>query len=302
MNFLILDVGGQSIKYALMNERAEFIEKGKIPTPTDTIENFVDVVGNIFDEYKNIIQGMGVSMPGRIDSDRGYLYTGGALKYNDNTEMKDILEKRCPLPITIENDGKCAALAEAWIGNLRDCDDAMVIVIGTGIGGGVIKNKELHKGKHFIAGEFGFINMPSDNSGDKSAGMLSSQCGTPYLCKSVASAKNLPIEKVDGYKVFEYAKNGDTEVLNILDDYCHKMALQIYNLQHIYDPEKFAIGGGISKQDIFIEYLQNNIEKCASEIPYLIKPKILRCKFFNDSNLIGSLYNYLTKFHYPTII
>lgn len=300
MNFLILDVGGQAIKYALMNEKAEFIEKGKVPTPTDTIENFVENVGEIFDKYKNRIEGIGMSMPGRIDSDRGYLYTGGALRYNDHKEMGDILKRRCPVPITIENDGKCAALAESWKGNLKDCDDAIVIVIGTGIGGGVIKGKKLHKGKHFIAGEFGFIQNPNSASEDRSSSMLSSQCGTPNLCKAVALSKNLPIKQVDGYKVFEYAKSGDTDVLTILDEYCYNLSLQIYNLQHIYDPEKFAIGGGISKQDILIEYIQKNIEKCANEIPYLIKPEILRCKFFNDSNLIGALYTYLTKFDYPT--
>ncbi len=300
MNFLILDVGGQAIKYALMNEKAEFIEKGKVPTPKDTIENFVSAIGKIFDKYKNTIKGIGMSMPGRIDSDRGYLYTGGALQYNDDKEMVAIIGKRCPVPITIENDGKCAALAESWKGNLKDCNDAIVIVIGTGIGGGIIKDKRLHKGKHFIAGELGFIHTNNSDPQDKSSGMFSVKCGTPALCKAVANAKNLPIDETDGYKVFEYAKNGDTEVLNILDYYCYKIAQQIYNLQHIYDPEKFAIGGGISKQDILIEYIQRNIEKCATEIPYLIKPELVRCKFFNDSNLIGALYTYLTKFNYST--
>lgn len=302
MDFLIFDVGGQAIKYALMNEKAEFIEKGNVPTPTDTIENFVVTVGEIFDKYENTIEGIGMSMPGRIDSDRGYLYTGGALEYNNDKEMASILEKRCPVPITIENDGKCAALAESWIGNLKDCVDSIVIVIGTGIGGGIIKDKKLHKGIHSIAGEFGFIHTNSSETQDKNSGMFSSLCGTPALCSSVANVKSLPIEEVDGYKVFQYAKSGDTDVLTILDDYCYNLSLQIYNLQHIYDPEKFAIGGGISKQDIFIEYIQKNIEKCASEIPYLIKPEILRCKFFNDSNLIGALYTYLTKFDYPITI
>ena len=300
MNFLILDVGGQAIKYALMNEKSEFIEKGKVPTPTDTIENFAEAVGGIFDKYKNTIEGIGMSMPGRIDSDRGYLYTGGSLEYNTDKEMSTILKKRCPVPITIENDGKCAALAELWKGNLKNCDDAIVMVIGTGIGGGIIKDKKLHKGKHFIAGEFGFIHTNDSDHQDNFSGMLSRQCGTPTLCKTVAIAKNLPVEEVDGYKVFEYAKNGDTGVLKILDDYCYKIAIQLYNLQSIYDPERFAIGGGISKQAILFEYIQKNIDKCATEIPYLIKPEIVRCKFFNDSNLIGALYTYLTKFDYST--
>lgn len=300
MNFLVLDVGGQAIKYALMNEKAQFIEKGDVPTPTDTIENFIETIGTIFDKYRDKIEGIAMSMPGRIDSDRGYLYTGGALVYNYNKEMATIIQKRCPISITIENDGKCAALAEIWLGNLKNFDDAIVIVIGTGIGGGIIKDKKLLKGKHFIAGEFSLIQTNLNNYTDKHLGMWATQSGTPTLCASVAKIKQLPREDVNGYKVFELAKNGDKEVLDVIDDYCYKIALQLYNLQHIYDPEKFAIGGGISKQDILIQYIQKNIDKCADEIQYIIKPEIIRCKFYNDSNLIGALYTYLTRYNYST--
>lgn len=300
MNFLVLDVGGQAIKYALMNEKAQFIEKGDVPTPTDTIQNFIEIIGTIFDKYRDKIEGIAMSMPGRIDSDRGYLYTGGALVYNCNKEMATIIQERCPVPITIENDGKCAALAEIWLGNLKNFDDAIVIVIGTGIGGGIIKDKKLLKGKHFIAGEFSLIQTNLNHYTDKHSAMWATQSGTPTLCTSVAKIKQLPNEEVNGYKVFELAKNGDKEVLDVIDDYCYKIALQLYNLQHIYDPEKFAIGGGISKQDILIQYIQKNIDKCADEIQYIIKPEITRCKFYNDSNLIGALYTYLTRYNYST--
>lgn len=294
MKLLVLDVGGQSIKYAIMNESGEFIEKNEAPTPLDTLEHFIETIGSIFDKYKNTISGIAMSMPGRIDSNTGYLYTGGALEYNTDKEIGTILSKRCPVPIAIENDGKCAALAEAWIGNLKDCDDGIVVVLGTGIGGGIIKDKKLHKGKHFIAGEFSFIFTNNPLIYGKSTQTLADDCGTFGLIIPFAEAKNLPITEVDGRKFFEYANNGDKEALEILDAYCHKLAIQLYNLQHIYDPEKFAIGGGISRQNILFEYLENNIEKCSKEINYMIKPEIVRCKFFNDSNLIGALYNYIT--------
>lgn len=296
MNFLVLDVGGQAIKYAIMNEKAEFIEKDQTPTPIDTLEHFIETINSIFDKYQNTVSGMALSMPGRIDSNTGYLYTGGALEYNNNTEMKNLLSKHCHVPISIENDGKCAALAEAWVGNLADCDDGIVIVLGTGIGGGIIKDKKLHKGKHFIAGEFSFIFTNNPLIPGRTSQCFADDCGTTGLTIPVAQAKNLPVDEVDGYKVFEYANNGDEEVLKILDEYCHKLVLQLYNLQHIYDPEKFAIGGGISRQDILFEYLNKNIEKCSNEINYMVKPEIVRCKFFNDSNLIGALYNYMMNF------
>lgn len=295
MEYLVLDVGGSAIKYALMNENSEFIEKGKVPTPKDTIEHFVEVVGSIFDKYKEKINGIAMSMPGRIDSERGYLFTGGALEYNSGKNIVSILEKRCPVPITVENDGKCAALAEVWKGNLGDCDDAIVIVLGTGIGGGIIKDKKLHKGKHFMAGEFSFILTNNSEQSIGGSNIWAEQSGVEELCRLVAETKKLKLKEVDGHKVFEYAKSGDEEVLNILDDYCFKLVSQLYNLQYIYDPEKIAIGGGISKEDMLFEYIYKNIDKYAKTLPYIMaKPQVVQCKFNNDSNLIGALYVFMT--------
>jgi predicted NBD/HSP70 family sugar kinase len=71
--------------------------------------------------------------------------------------------------------------------------------------------------------------------------------------------------------------------------------LIIYNLQYIYYPEKIAIGGGISSQNIFIECIKKNVEKHAASLKYKIaKPEVVRCEFMNNSNLIGALYNFIT--------
>lgn len=104
MRCLVFDVGGSSIKFSLMNEKAEFFEKGEMSTPMDRIEDFIDSIGGVFDRYKDGIQGIAISMPGRIDGDRGYAYSGGALKYNNDKDIVAILGKRCPVPITVEND------------------------------------------------------------------------------------------------------------------------------------------------------------------------------------------------------
>lgn len=299
MEFLVFDVGGTAIKYAVMNKKAEIIEKGSTPTPLESIEKFIEVIGGIFDGYKDRIAGMAMSMPGRIDSNRGYLFTGGSLEYNTDKEIVSILQKRCPVPITVENDGKCAALAEAWHGSLNECDDGIVVILGTGVGGGIIKDKKLHKGKNFIAGEFSFIFTNNAAFENDISHIWAGQAGVSGLCIPVAKSKNLPIEEVDGLKVFEYANNGDKEVLNILDDYCYRLALQLFNLQYIYDPEKIAIGGGISKQELLIKCIKDNVEKHYNNLrpPFMpIKPEVVTCKFYNDSNLIGALYNYLTRY------
>ena len=69
--YLVLDIGGSSIKYALMTECVEFLEKGKVATPQDSIESFVNVIGDLYDKYKDKIEGIAISMPGLIDSKNG---------------------------------------------------------------------------------------------------------------------------------------------------------------------------------------------------------------------------------------
>jgi len=294
MKYLVLDIGGSAIKYALMTEELEFIEKGKKPTPLDNIENFIETVGGIYDEYKNDIEGMAISMPGVLDSEKGYTYTGGSLTYNNGKEIVRILQERCPTKIKIENDGKCAALAEVWKGSLKDYDDGIVIVLGTGVGGGIVRDKKIYKGKNFFAGEFSFV-ATNINDTEDTENYWGFKSSSKALLGAAARVKNIPIEELDGYKVFEYANNNDKDILKVLDDFTQNLAVQIFNLQCILDPEVVAIGGGISSQDILIEYIQKNVNKYHANFEYGVpKPNIVRCKFRNDSNLIGALYNFIT--------
>lgn len=294
MNYLVLDIGGSSIKYALMTEEMEFIEKGKKATPLDNIDNLIKVIGEIYDEYKEKINGLAISMPGILDSEKGYAYTGGSLSYIENMEFVKILKERCPIKISIENDGKCAALAEVWNGSLKEYDDGVVIVLGTGVGGGIVRNKKVYKGKNFFAGEFSFIATNVENT-QNVQNMWGFKNGSKALISAAAKAKNVKEEELDGFKVFEYANNNDEDILKVLDDFTYALAVQITNLQCILDPEVIAIGGGISSQDILVEYIQKNVDKYNKNLPFNIpKPNVVRCEFRNDANLIGALYNFIT--------
>lgn len=295
MKYLVLDIGGSAIKYALMTEQLGFIEKGKKPTPRDNIENFIEAIGEIYDEYKDIIEGIAISMPGVLDSEKGYAYTGGALTYNNRKEIVKILQERCPTKIAIENDGKCAALAEVWKGSLKEYNDGIVIVLGTGVGGGIVRDKKIYKGKNFFAGEFSFI-ATDINDTENNKNWWGVKSGSKALLDATAKVKNVLVEELDGYKVFEYANNKDEDILKVLDNFTYNLSIQIFNLQCVLDPEIIAIGGGISSQDILIEYIQKNVDKYHKSLNLDVpKPNVVRCQFRNDANLIGALYNFITR-------
>lgn len=290
--YLALDIGGSAIKYALVDEEVKLTCKGKVKTPRDTIENFVEVVGKIYDIFADEIEGIAISMPGVIDSKKGFAFHGGSLGYIEDCNVIETLQKRCPIKIHLENDGKCAALGEFWKGSLKGCNDGVVMVLGTGIGGGIISNGKLVKGNHFAAGEFSFIRTNSeDTSGYNN--FFGFQNGVNSLISGVATKKNLQARELDGIKVFEMVNDGDEDVLEVLDMYCEGIALQILNLQNILDPEKVAIGGGISEQPLLIKYIIDNVKKIHNSSPMNnAYPNVVLCDFNNDANIIGAIYNY----------
>lgn len=103
---------------------------------------------------------------------------------------------------------------------------------------------------------------------------------------------------LDGRKIFELAREGNEGVIQAIDDFTRPIARLIYNLQVLYDPEKIAIGGGISRQPLLFERIQKNLDRIYEQmkLPVIIgqKAEVVSCRFLNDSNLIGALRHFLT--------
>ena len=86
--YLVLDVGGSAIKYAVMDAEKNIYERGKVPTPLDCLEAFVKSIESLYNKYSDV-SGIAMSMPGRIDPTKGYCFTGGALAYNHDMNMQN---------------------------------------------------------------------------------------------------------------------------------------------------------------------------------------------------------------------
>lgn len=295
MKILVIDVGGTFIKYAVMNESAEIPERGKVPTPLESHEEFISKLVEI---YKSVeVGGIAISLPGIIDSERGICITSGALKYNNGCNIVEELEKLCGVKVTIENDAKCAGLAEAKMGSLADVADGFVMVFGTGVGGAFIKNHEVHWGKHFSAGE---ISYTFENLSESEIKPFGEMCGVPALLKSYAQIKNLSTDDVTGESFFRAVADKENDALACLDKFTRRIAVKIFNIQMMFDPEKIAIGGGISVQESFIAAIRSNVDKIYAEDleEYEVempRAEIVQCKFLNDANLIGALMRWLAR-------
>ena len=292
MNYLAIDVGGTFIKYAIITDECMIAEKNKIPTPQDNFEEFIQALIGVYEKVSLSckLEGIALSMPGIIDSKKGFMYTGGSLRYINNVNIVEVLQNKTGLPVTVENDAKCAAVAELWKGALKDCENAVVIVCGTAVGGAVIRNREVVSGKNFMAGEFSYV-MTDSVSEYKMSNCLAETAGAPALLKSVSEETGIPVEDLSGEKAFSMANQGDTRALEGIRKHAKKLAVQIHNYQYIFDPEKIAIGGGISEQPLLLQLIKEELTKINGIFPWTLPiPEVTTCKFFNDANLIGAVY------------
>lgn len=303
MKVMVFDVGGTEIKYSVMDEAMRRMHTGSVPTPQDTQEHFLDALYQLYLPHKDEVEGIAMAVPGFVNTRTGYLTNGGALLYNTDTPLGQLLAEKCGCRVLLENDGKAAAMAELANGALKGCCNAAVFIIGTGVGGGIIANGQLVRGVHFTAGEYSFVNTNAAGWDDERNNMAC-QCSTTALLEWYRARKGLPADApMDGRRFFEAANAGEPEALDVLERFCHAVTVQIYNLTVLLDVEKVAIGGGISKQPLLLETLRrvyDGLFASRGDSPYmkgLPRCQIVPCAFSSEANQVGALYAYLQAFH-----
>ncbi|WP_440896910.1 ROK family protein [Amphibacillus sp. Q70] len=289
--YLGFDIGGTFVKYAWMRHSGEHVEQGKFQTPYNSAEYLVEKMADVYQHSTQDIKGIAISCPGTIDVETGMVYYGGALKYLHKKNIAQMLSDSCGVPVSIENDGKCVALAERWQGSVKDYRHSIVLTFGTGIGGGIIINGKLHRGANLEAGEQSYV-MESFNHDNNHAEFAGPVCSASTMVNDIAKIKGL--EANDGIGAFEYINAEDPEALAIFNHFCKNVAVQILNLQYIIDPEVFAIGGGISVQPALLKGINESIKVIKKANPiHMATPNIVICQFNSAANLYGALYHYL---------
>ncbi len=298
--YLVLDIGGTFIKYALMGEDGSFLENGKVPSPMDSLESLLDAVAAVGEKFRGRYEGAAVSMPGRIDTRTGVAHTGGSFDFIRDTPVGELFAARLGCPVKVANDGKCAANAEAWTGALAGVADGAVLVLGTGTGGGIVLGHRIWMGHTFAAGELSFLPVQFAGFGQTpldgvhSGGVdrfWSVHASATGLLRAYARRKGIPVEGLDGLQFFAAYDAGEPEAAEALAFFGEMTAAGIYAVQSVLDLEKYAIGGGISARPEVTGIIRAKLDEIYAAVPFTAfgKPEIVRCRYGNDANLIGAL-------------
>ncbi len=290
----VFDIGGTTIKYGIGNSSGDVLVE--YATPTEAYKGGILLVEKIRDLTKVLqqewpIEGVALSTAGSIDSRSGkVIYATETIPGYTGMEIKKILETELQLPVELENDVHCGALGELWKGAASDIQNLLFLTLGTGIGGSLVLNGQLHKGATHLAGAIGHMNLYPN-------GRLCS-CGQNGCFEQYASASRLEQQVQQLYPhlqipaFMERVKRGDTELVNLFHEWLHDLALGLQSLIYVWNPDAVVIGGGISAQGT---WLQQEIETAIFKNlldPFKEKLVIRLAKNGNRSNLLGAIKNY----------
>ena len=321
---LALDFGGSSVKHALVDEDATVRERGSVPAPLDSPEQFVSCVRDLYDRYGSGIDGIAISMAGPIDTESGVLLNSGAYTALYNRNILQLLADELPVAIALENDGKCGALAEAWNGRLAEQRDGAVILLGTAIGGGIVQNGRVLHGRGFAAGEFSHLIV---DAFDRSVlGVAGVACGMVGLTYKLCKAKNLDLSvqdarpllehidslvsdrflthnapparlKVDGKQFFQWLADSDPDAQRIYADFIASLAALAQNIQSVVAPTVIAIGGGLTNAPRVISDLSAALADYyeRTQTPSELQAVIVPCAHRGEGNVVGATYNFLSR-------
>ncbi|MFP5417367.1 MAG: ROK family protein [Actinomycetes bacterium] len=292
--YLVLDVGGSSIKHALADDSYALSDKGSVPNTFRDNAEFIEAIGQLYDAVAGRVSGIAISACGELDPATGEMISGGALRFNAGTNMIERVGARCPVPVSVENDANCALLAEVHDGSLSDCTNGIVLVIGTGVGGAILINRRIYHGSHFHSGNASFSLLSLSEPFDP-ARTFAITNGVGGLVRTLALLRSLDRGELDGRSFFALLDAADPTALAAFDTFCSRLAAFIYNLQVILDVDAVALGGGISAQPRFIETVRAKVQGlfAAENFARLPAPEVRACTYFNDANLVGALFHHL---------
>jgi glucokinase len=247
-----IDVGGTNLRVGAVNSAGEIILSFREPTPQSTSpEVLVERISVLFTQVQKEIsttssaslKGLGLGWPGAVDQASGtVLQTPNIAGFGD-FPLQTELEKHLKLPCKIENDAKCAGLAEKKFGAAKNLKDFILLTFGTGIGGVIFTNDQMVRGRSGSAGELGHLCLHPEG--------LVCSCGSRGCFEQYASAKALERRGHDRLKKQLSAREiltlaaTDPEAKSCVDEYTDDLALALGSLINIFNPEALVFSGGL---------------------------------------------------------
>jgi glucokinase len=260
-----------------------------VQVPTEAAKGQAQVIANIKkairmlkESRKTSIRAIGIGAPGPILFDKGIVVEAPNLPGWHHVNLKKILEKEFKVPVFVDNDANCAALAEAKFGAGKNVQNFIYVTVSTGIGGGIIIDRKLYHGIQGSAGEFGHMKIIPEG------GPLCG-CGRTGCLEALASGSAMKRESgIDALALELAARQGDPKAQAVIRQAAHYLAIGVGNLINIFNPQLVIIGGGVSNmRELLIDPVREEIKQHALKLP-VRHVKVVRAKLGTKAGVLGA--------------
>jgi glucokinase len=279
-----VDMGGTKIYGALSNLGGSVIDEFNIARHgtqgEDSYAALIALIDTLLASPKlegRQVRGIGVGAPGITLHKEGIVKWAFTLNWKD-FPLKARLSERYGLPITVDNDINLAALGELWFGAGQNCQNMIVIALGTGIGAGIIIDGALYRGSHEASGEIGNM-LPGPQFLGKSyvdfGALESVASGTGIAERARAALKarrtQVELDELVSEDVFDAARQGQKWAWSLINDTVDYLAVSIVNLVAAFDPDLIVLGGGVSRSaDMLVDPILKRMEGILPTLPRLV--------------------------------
>lgn len=285
-----IDIGGTKIAAAPL-KGGNLVQSDllKENTPQNNSEEILSVMAKMIASIRknHDVKAIGISTAGMVNG-KGEMVGGcGNIKGWKGTKVKKELEATTKLPVVVENDANCAAYGEYMVGCAKDFNPILLVILGTGVGGGIVYDNKIWRGAHFGGGEIGHIKIA-----DKKARRCT--CGGWDCWEAYASGTGLQntarsfmaSPEMDNYKLMDLHNKGDAIAIEVMSTWHDHLALGMSSMMNTLDPEAIVVSGGIAQ---FVNYPKLNKKVIDRVIDGLKEHvKIIEGILGNDSGMIGA--------------
>lgn len=299
-----IDLGGTSVKYALIDNEGVFHFQGKLPSKADvSAEAVIGQLITAIQEVKTFaqeqyykIEGIGIGTPGIVDS-TNRIVLGGAENINgwENIKLADRIESVTGLPTQLGNDANLMGLGETMYGAGRGATHVVFLTVGTGIGGAVVIDGKLFNGFANRGTELGHVPLIADGEvcACGSVGCLEHYASTAALVRRFSrriteAGISYPNEEINGELIVRLYKQGDAIATASLEEHCDFLGHGIAGFINIFSPQRIVIGGGLSEAGEF--YIRKVSEKAYrySISDCAVNTQIMAASLGNKAGSIGA--------------
>ena len=237
MKVLGIDIGGTNIRVGLVENnvvvRIESLKIKRDGSETEILDDLNIIIGKFLKEK---IDGIGIGVPGLVDPEKGIVYDATNIAAWKEVHLKEQLEAIYNIPVCVNNDANCFVMGEKHFGKVKDYNNIVGLIIGTGLGSGLVLSNHLYAGGNCGAGEFGMIPFRDHNF--------------EYYCSGQFFEN---VHGTTGEEIKLKAEHGDTHALEIFNQFGSNLGEVIKVIMFALDPEIFILGGSVSKSYEFFK-------------------------------------------------